>query len=192
MLCALIYFLFSFAVLVFYSFCNFSFSFFGRARTVQMRDSRGNSHWKTHLYIDRLSYYWSRREKRKPKTIFQFAFSSRLRTIIAALHCNILIRKDDLVRNLDYVVNILDAVQQDETRWVVFYEKFSRFRTFSHHPFMISASSFFFFESNFIDSYFPITKNLSIFSEWNNILHWRDQVIGKNCTRYIYRYSHCI
>jgi len=42
--------------------------------------------------------------------------SDRLRTIIAALHCNILIRKDDLIRNLDYVANVLEAVQQDETR----------------------------------------------------------------------------
>lgn len=40
----------------------------------------------------------------------------RLRTIIAALHCNILIRKDDLVRNLDYVASVLESVQQDETR----------------------------------------------------------------------------
>lgn len=43
-------------------------------------------------------------------------FLSRLRTIIAALHCNILIRKEDLVRNLDYVANVLEAVHQDETR----------------------------------------------------------------------------
>ena len=43
-------------------------------------------------------------------------FLFRLRTIIAALHCNILIRKDDLVRNLDYVANVLEAVHQDETR----------------------------------------------------------------------------
>ncbi|CAF2306923.1 unnamed protein product [Rotaria sp. Silwood2] len=42
--------------------------------------------------------------------------SDRLRTIIAALHCNILIRKADLVRNLDYVANVLDATHQDETR----------------------------------------------------------------------------
>ncbi|CAF0924105.1 unnamed protein product [Rotaria sordida] len=42
--------------------------------------------------------------------------SDRLRTIIAALHCNILIRKADLVRNLDYVANVLDAVHEDETR----------------------------------------------------------------------------
>ena len=41
---------------------------------------------------------------------------SRLRTIIAALHCNILIRKDDLIRNLDYVANVIETVQQDETR----------------------------------------------------------------------------
>ncbi|CAF4725578.1 unnamed protein product [Rotaria sp. Silwood1] len=42
--------------------------------------------------------------------------SDRLRTIIAALHCNILIRKADLVRNLDYAANVLDAAHQDETR----------------------------------------------------------------------------
>ncbi|CAF1373638.1 unnamed protein product [Adineta ricciae] len=42
--------------------------------------------------------------------------SERLRTIIAALHCNILIRKDDLVRNLDYAANVLEAVYQDETK----------------------------------------------------------------------------
>ncbi|CAF4023322.1 unnamed protein product [Adineta steineri] len=42
--------------------------------------------------------------------------SERLRTIIAALHCNILVRKEDLVRNLDYIANILEAVHQDETR----------------------------------------------------------------------------
>ncbi|CAF4596028.1 unnamed protein product, partial [Rotaria sp. Silwood2] len=42
--------------------------------------------------------------------------SDRLRTIIAALHCNILVRKEDLVRNLDYVANVLEAVHQDETR----------------------------------------------------------------------------
>ncbi|CAF4282239.1 unnamed protein product, partial [Adineta steineri] len=42
--------------------------------------------------------------------------SDRLRTIIAALHCNILIRKDDLVRNLDYAANVLEAVHQDETK----------------------------------------------------------------------------
>lgn len=41
---------------------------------------------------------------------------SRLRTIIAALHCNILVRKEDLVRNLDYVANVLEAAHQDETR----------------------------------------------------------------------------
>ncbi|CAF5067547.1 unnamed protein product [Rotaria magnacalcarata] len=42
--------------------------------------------------------------------------NDRLRTIIAALHCNILIRKADLVRNLEYVAHVLEAVQQDETR----------------------------------------------------------------------------
>ncbi|CAF3698588.1 unnamed protein product [Rotaria sp. Silwood1] len=42
--------------------------------------------------------------------------NDRLRTIIAALHCNILVRKEDLVRNLDYVANVLEAVHQDETR----------------------------------------------------------------------------
>ncbi|UJR26378.1 hypothetical protein I4U23_007710 [Adineta vaga] len=42
--------------------------------------------------------------------------SERLRTIIAALHCNILIRKDDLVRNLDYAANVLEGVYQDETK----------------------------------------------------------------------------
>ncbi|CAF3644230.1 unnamed protein product [Rotaria socialis] len=42
--------------------------------------------------------------------------NDRLRTIIAALHCNILIRKLDLVRNLEYIANVLEAVQQDETR----------------------------------------------------------------------------
>jgi len=46
-------------------------------------------------------------------------FSSRLRTIIAALHCNILVRKDDLVRNLDYAANVLEAAHQDETRYVL-------------------------------------------------------------------------
>ncbi|CAF0928461.1 unnamed protein product [Rotaria sordida] len=42
--------------------------------------------------------------------------SDRLRTIIAAFHCNILVRKEDLVKNLDYVANVLEAVHQDETR----------------------------------------------------------------------------
>ncbi|CAM4869958.1 unnamed protein product [Rotaria socialis] len=42
--------------------------------------------------------------------------SDRLRTIIAALHCNIIVRKEDLVRNLDYAANVLEAVHQDEAR----------------------------------------------------------------------------
>ncbi|CAF2048768.1 unnamed protein product [Rotaria magnacalcarata] len=42
--------------------------------------------------------------------------SDRLRTIIAALQCNIIVRKEDLVRNLDYVANVLETVHQDETR----------------------------------------------------------------------------
>ncbi|CAF0835025.1 unnamed protein product [Adineta ricciae] len=42
--------------------------------------------------------------------------SERLRTIIAALHCNIGMCREDLLRNLDYVANILEAVHQDETR----------------------------------------------------------------------------
>ncbi|CAF5141708.1 unnamed protein product, partial [Rotaria magnacalcarata] len=41
--------------------------------------------------------------------------SDRLRTIIAALQCNIIVRKEDLVRNLDYVANVLETVHQDET-----------------------------------------------------------------------------
>ncbi|UJR22682.1 hypothetical protein I4U23_025718 [Adineta vaga] len=42
--------------------------------------------------------------------------SERLRTIIAALHCNIGVSRDDLLRNLDYIASILEAVHQDETR----------------------------------------------------------------------------
>ena len=48
-------------------------------------------------------------------------FDISVRTIIAALHCNILIRKEDLVRNLDYVANVLEAVHQDETRQVLIF-----------------------------------------------------------------------
>lgn len=57
------------------------------------------------------------------KSLFYFVYlknsiniAVRLRTIIAALHCNIIVRKEDLIRNLDYVANVLECVHQDETR----------------------------------------------------------------------------
>jgi hypothetical protein len=37
-----------------------------------------------------------------------------------------LVRKEDLVRNLDYVANVLEAVHQDETRQVISYFLFKK------------------------------------------------------------------
>ncbi|CAF0802728.1 unnamed protein product [Didymodactylos carnosus] len=40
----------------------------------------------------------------------------RIRTIIAALQHNVLVRKEDLMRNLDYVARVLESAHLDETR----------------------------------------------------------------------------
>lgn len=68
--------------------------------------------------IEHRSVYKSKHENEKIFLQKPFFFFS-LRTIIAALQCNILIRKDDLVRNLDYVANVLESVHQDETRFLI-------------------------------------------------------------------------